>query len=273
MRRALQEKDRTTASRQYRSEAVAEPGWRAANVTDRPPPGSVSGRTPGSSDNHPKLIMSSRIRKLETVREDGDERVIGESSVAMSAGCDVRDAAAAIAFNGPWTVHRNRVAAETVHDSGVDGDDVPGTAETVAGTESIANGNAFHATAEAERKMTNARNGVGKSAAEKILVGDGHDGFASAGTKRGNAVGIGGIEKPRTLEIEHGMHPDLTIGLRGESKAPTAIARLKGLIGNSGDVLSIEDCGAFAIADASGNFQAAAHGDVAVAFSRWTENP
>jgi len=103
------------------------------------------------------------------VRENGNESVVGESGVAMSAGCDVRDAPAAIAFDGPWTVHRNRVAAETVHDSGVDGDDVPGTTETVAGAESVANGNAFHASAEAEGKMAHAGNGMGEAAAEKIL--------------------------------------------------------------------------------------------------------
>jgi len=217
--------------------------------------------------------MSSRTRKLETVREAGDERVIGESGVAMSAGCDVRDAAAAIAFNGPWTVHRNRVAAETVHDSGIDGDDVPGTAETIAGAESVANGNAFHASAEAEGKMAHAGDSMGEAAAEKILVSDGHDRFASAGTEGGNAVGVRGIEKPGALEVEHGMKPDLAIGLGRERKAPAAIAGLERLIGNCGDRLPIQNRRAFAVADAGGNFQTTADGDVAVAFGGWTENP
>jgi len=207
------------------------------------------------------------------VREAGDERVIGESGVAMSAGGDVWDAAAAIAFNGPWAVHRNRVAAETVHDSGIDGDDIPGTAETVAGGESVANGNAFHASAEAEGKMAHAGDSMGEAAAEKILVSDGHDRFASAGTEGGNAVGVRGIEKPGALEVEHGMQPDLAIGLRCERKAPAAIAGLERLIGNCGNCLPIPNCRAFAIADAGGNFQTTADGDVAVAFGGWTENP
>ena len=120
-------------------------------------------------------LWAGRTRKLEMVRENGNESVIGESGVAMSAGRDVRDAAAAIAFNSPWAVHRNRVAAETVHDSGIDRDDVPGTAETVAGAESVANGNALHAPAEADRKVAHAGDSMGEAAAEKILVSDGHD--------------------------------------------------------------------------------------------------
>ena len=55
--------------------------------------------------------------------EDGDERVIGEGSVAMFAVMDVRDAAPAIALDGPWANHGDGGAADTVHDAGIDGDD------------------------------------------------------------------------------------------------------------------------------------------------------
>jgi hypothetical protein len=175
------------------------------------------------------------------VGEDGDEHVIGKGRIAMPAGGDVRNAAAAIAFDGPRAVHGNRVAAETVHDAGVDRDDVPRTAETVAGAESIANRNAFHAPAEAEGTMAHSGNGVGEAAAEKILVSDGHDGFASAGTERGNAVGVRRIEQPGALEVQHGMQPDLAIGLGRERKALAAVAGLERLIGNRGDRLPIQN--------------------------------
>jgi len=85
--------------------------------------------------------------------------------------------------------------------------------------------------------MAHSGNGVGEAAAEKILVSDGHDGFASAGTERGNAVGVRRIEQPGALEVEHGMQPDLAIGLGRERKAPAAVAGLERLIGNRGDRL------------------------------------
>src|SRR5260370_37680691 len=85
---------------------------------------------------------------LEAVREDGYQGVVGESGVAVFAGRDVRHTAAAVALDCPRAVHGDGGAAKAVHDSGVDGDNVAGAAESVAGSECIANGNAFHASAE-----------------------------------------------------------------------------------------------------------------------------
>jgi len=63
--------------------------------------------------------MSSRTRQLETVRENGDERVVGESCVAMSAGGDVRDAAAAEPYRIVivWAARDAIATAEFVHDA------------------------------------------------------------------------------------------------------------------------------------------------------------
>src|SRR6266404_2103912 len=69
------------------------------------------------------------------------------------------------------------------------------------------------------------------------------------------------------------MQPDLAIGLRGESEAPAAIAGLQRLIGDGGDGLAVENGGAFAVADAGGNFQAATERDVAVAFRGRAKQP
>ena len=126
---------------------------------------------------HAKLAITAR---LESIRENGNDGVVGESGVAMLAVFDVGHAAAAIAFDGPGTIDGDGGAAEAVHDAWVDGDDIAGAAESIAGAESVADGNPFHASAKTEGKMANCGNTVRKAAAEKILVCDGHDGFTGA---------------------------------------------------------------------------------------------
>src|SRR6267378_3544153 len=104
--------------------------------------------------------------------------------------------------------------AEAVHHARIDRNDVSGAAETVARTEGIAYRNSFHASAEARGEVLDFRYGVRKAAAEKILVGHGHDCFARARAERRHTVCVRGIKQPRALKIQHRVEPDLAIRLR-----------------------------------------------------------
>ncbi len=191
----------------------------------------------------------------------------------MSTVLNVRNAAAAIAFDGPGTIHGNRCAAEAVHDARIDGNDVTGSTESIAGAEGIANGNAFHAATETCGEMANAGNGMREAATKKILVGDRHNGFAAPRAESGHAVGVRRVKEPGALEVQHGVKPGLAIGLSGQSKSPAAIAGLQGLIGDGDDGRAVDNGRTFAIANASRNFQTAAESDVAITFRGRAEEP
>src|SRR3954469_3227055 len=106
-----------------RTVATSEPDDRCA-ATQEPRP---QNRDLG----HPAL------RWLEVAGEGGDYGVVGESGIAVGVVGVIRDAGLAVALHGPGAVNAQHVATVRIDQAGLDGDDVAGAAEAVAGAEGI----------------------------------------------------------------------------------------------------------------------------------------
>src|SRR5579884_3363919 len=116
-------------------------------------------------------------QKSEMMCQRHQHGIVGESGVTVGAVQAIASADRAVALQRPRTVNRQRVPPVAVHQSGFKRDHVPGTAEPVTSTKSIANRNAFDTSTKTERQVPNSGDQMRDSTAEEVLVVHGHDVF------------------------------------------------------------------------------------------------
>src|SRR5260370_19802301 len=113
-----------------------------------------------------------------------------------------------------------------------------------------------------------------QAAAEQVLIGGRHHAFACTRSKGRYAVGVSGIEEPRSLEVGDGVKVGLLVSLGAEGKAPRPVAGLERLVRHDLLYSPVRELSStHAVIEARRKLEAEVESDVAASLSRRAEDP